>query len=305
MHRRRAAPVGVGASSGRLGLGTTDSALSFTRQQSRQAACLISGEFMQNRFLWSMRSVLALGLVVLLASPPARATPASYDLSFVTTDQSLWDTGTANVFNKTEFLGVAWQDKGAQLNAISGDTNTQVPNPARVAYDAAYGLCRLVASASACINGQSGQLPVAALGNRPSVRSCSWWDVGCQFARGGDVIAQAGYDVAYGACTLVHSGSVCRNGQAARLPVAALGAAPAPFSTVDTRTGFAVGGNSDGRVGLNVGIHADSGSVNATVSYRAALDIPDTTGLSKATRSTSTPAASWPAPTAFRPPSRR
>ena len=61
-----------------------------------------------------------------------------------------------------------------------------------------------------------------------------------------------------------------------------LGTAPPSTLQVDTRTGVAVEGTTDGRIGLELGIEIDSGSVDATVSYLATLDIPDTTNLDKA-----------------------
>lgn len=80
------------------------------------------------------------------------------------------------------------------------------------------------------------------------------------------------------ACTsLGFSSNVCRNGQSGRLPVIALGTPPP--ATLSAATGVAVEGTTDGRVGLELGIAVDSGTVDATVSYQAALDIKDTTGL--------------------------
>ncbi|NKB56441.1 MAG: PEP-CTERM sorting domain-containing protein [Alphaproteobacteria bacterium] len=91
------------------------------------------------------------------------------------------------------------------------------------------------------------------------------------------------YDIAFAACKkLGNSSSTCRNGQSLRLPVIALGTAPPQFLEVDTRTGVAVEGTTDGRVGIELGVEIDSGSVDATVSYEATLDIPDTTNLDKA-----------------------
>lgn len=94
---------------------------------------------------------------------------------------------------------------------------------------------------------------------------------------------RAAYDVAFGACKrLGNSSSTCRNGRSGQLPVIALGTAPPQFLEVDTRTGVAVEGTSDGRVGLEFGIEIGSGSVDATMPYQASLDIPDTSNLDKA-----------------------
>lgn len=222
--------------------------------------------------------------VLLLSSATAHAVPFTYELEFETTGQSLWDTGTAATLNKNTFLGAAWQDQSASLDLIAGDEDVNVPNPLRIAYNAAFGACRgLGFSSSACINGQSARIPVPRLGSRPSVRSCGKFAVACKIAQGADVLKRAAYDLAFGACKrLGNSSSTCRNGQSGRLPVIALGTAPPQFLEVDTRTGVAVEGTSDGRVGLEFGIEIGSGSVDATVSYQATLDIPHTSGLDKA-----------------------
>ena len=52
-----------------------------------------------------------------------------------------------------------------------------------------------------------------------------------------------------------------------------LGTAPSEF--LDTRTGAEVSGTTDGRVGFELGVEIDSGSVASTVSYQATLDIPN------------------------------
>ena len=230
----------------------------------------------------SVPAALALAVTMLGGPVAALATPVSYDLSFQTSGQSIWDTGTSFTLDKTTFLGVAWQDRKVAIDTIAGDETTNVPNPLRVAYDAAFAACRLLSSASVCINGQAAQAPVPALGSRPSVRSCGTFEVGCQIARAGDIARRAAYDAAFAACIVGFSASVCRNGQVAKLPVVALGTAPPQFLNVDTRTGFALNGTTDGRVGLNLGVKVDSGSVAATVSYNATLDIPVTAGADKA-----------------------
>ena len=222
----------------------------------------------------------ALGSALLALPFVVQATPVTYDLSFETTGQSIWDTGTSTTLNKTTFLGAAWQDKTIALDAMIGDEDTNLINPLRVTYDLAFGACTgLGFSSSACINGQSARAYVPALGSRPSVRSCGTYAVGCKIARTADLARRAAYDAAFATCRLGFSSSVCRNGQSARLPVIALGTAPPQYLEVDTRTGAALNGSIDGRVGLEMGIQIDSGSVDATVSYQASLDIPDTTGL--------------------------
>jgi PEP-CTERM motif len=221
-------------------------------------------------------AVIVVATALLGAPLSVQATVVTYDLSFDTTGQSIWDTGSSTTLDQTTFLGVAWQNQTVGFDAIAGDATNAVLNPLRLTYDAAFAACRLAFSASACINGQSAQVPVPALGSRPSVRSCSWYQVSCNAARLVDISARAAYDVAFAACTVGFSASVCRNGQAGRLPVVALGTAPAQYLNVDTRTGVALNGTTDGRVGLELGVQVDSGSVAATVSYQATLDIPDT-----------------------------
>lgn len=231
-----------------------------------------------------LRKLFWLAAGALLLSPiTAQAVPFTYDLQFETAGQSLWDTGSAAKLNKTAFVGAAWRDKSAELDLIAGNEDTNVPNPLRVAYDLAFDACRgLGFSSSACINGQSARVPVPRLGSRPSVRSCGRFAVGCKIAQGIDIGKRAAYDLAFAACRkLGNSASTCRNGRSGRLPVVALGTAPPQFLNVDTRTGVAVEGTSDGRVGLELGVEVDSGSVDATVSYQATLDIPDAVTLDK------------------------
>lgn len=231
-------------------------------------------------FHWLAASAACFGI---LAPSIAGAIPFTYDLEFQTAGQSLWNTGNEATFNKTTFLGAAWQDKSAGIDLIAGEEDVNVPNPVRIAYNAAFGACRgLGFSASACINGQSAQVPVPRLGSRPSVRSCGKFAVGCKIAQAGDVAKRAAYDLAFSACRkLGNSSSTCRNGRKGQLPVIALGTAPPQFLNVDTRTGVAVEGTSDGRIGLELGVEIGAGSVDATVSYQASLDIPDTSLLDR------------------------
>lgn len=231
-----------------------------------------------------LRAVFAYGAaLVALATLPLSATaiPVQYDLTFQTNGQSIWSTGESTQLNQTTFLGASWDNATSRVDLIAGDADTSVPNPLRAAYDVAFAACRVGFSASACINGQSARVPVPALGSRPSVRSCGTFNFTCQAARAGDLAVRAAYDTAFATCDLTFSASVCRNGQTGQLPVAALGTAPPSTLDVDTRTGVAATAASDGRVGLELGVEIDSGSVAATVSYAATLDIPDTTLLDR------------------------
>jgi hypothetical protein len=233
--------------------------------------------------LWMSRLAGMLMSMVLLGAPPAAlAAVVQYDLQFETSGQSIWDTGDAYMLDETKFLGAQWNDKTVSIDAIAGDETNNVLNPLRVTYDAAFATCNLAFSASACINGQSGRVGVPALGSRPSVRSCGRFAVACGAARLVDLGKRASYDAAFALCRKGFSSSVCRNGQSFRAPVLALGTAPPQYLNVDTRTGFALNGTSDGRVGLELGVKVDSGSVDATVSYAVAMDIPDTLLLDKA-----------------------
>ncbi|WP_448551074.1 hypothetical protein [Thalassotalea montiporae] len=205
-----------------------------------------------------------------------------YDLSFTTSGQSIWDTGDSFMLDQRSFLGAQWQDQQVDIDLIAGREDVNVINPLRTAYDIAFAGCRALGnSSSTCINGQSGRIFVPKLGSRPSVRSCSRFAVACKIARAADLTRRAAYDAAFSLCRKSFSSSVCRNGQSARLPVAPLGTAPPSFLEVDTRTGVAVQGSTDGRVGIELGIEIDSGSVDATVSYQATLDLPDTLNLDK------------------------
>ena len=228
-------------------------------------------------------AVVLVALAPMLLPLPAGAIPVAYELTFQTSGQSLWDAGTSFTLDERKFIGAQWQDKTAGVDLIAGREDSNVINPLRVAYDAAFATCRLGFSSSACINGQSARAFVPALGSRPSVRSCGRFAVGCRIARVADLTRRAAYDAAFATCRLAFSSSVCRNGQSARLPVPALGTAPPQFLEVDTRTGVAATATSDGRVGLELAVEIDSGSVDATVSYVASLDIPDTVGLDRST----------------------
>lgn len=232
------------------------------------------------RFLcWMLASAAG----VLLLSPDAvRAVPFTYELEFQTSGQSIWGSGQSTILSQKTFLGAAWEDKSVELDLMTGNEDTNVPNPARIAYDIKFAACNLLHSASTCINGRSARSLVVPLGSRPSVRSCGRYNFVCKGLRATDIARRATYDAAFNLCRKKNSSSVCRNGQSPRVGVTALGTAPAQFAQVDTRTGVAVNGTTDGRVGVELGVEIDSGSVDATVSYKASLDIPDTDGLSKA-----------------------
>ena len=224
-----------------------------------------------------------LGLIttLLCSINTAHGSLVNYDLRFATSGQSIWDTGNSLRLDETKFLGVQWQNQSVSIDAITGTESNNVPNPLRLTYDAAFATCNALFSANACINGQTAQVGIPALGSRPSVRSCSRFAVTCKIARLGDISQRAAYDVALATCKLGASTSTCINGQSFKAPVVALGTAPPQFLNVDTRTGFALNGSTDGRVGLELGLSVDSGSVDAIVSYEVALDIPDTTLLNK------------------------
>ena len=162
-----------------------------------------------NKLRWGLAAVLC---ALLVAPGAVRAIPFQYDLTFQTTGQSIWDTGSAATLNQTTFLGAAWTDKQSSAGLIVGDDMT--PNPLRAAYDLTFAGCTgLGFSSSVCINGQSARVPVPALGSRPGVRSCGTFQFSCQAKRVGDISRRAAYDVAFSACRVAFSSSVCRNGQ--------------------------------------------------------------------------------------------
>jgi len=229
------------------------------------------------------RSFSVAAAIALLATPAiVHTAPITYELTFESSGQSIWDTGNSYTLNETKFIGATWTDKRVEIDAIAGDPSTTIDNPLRGVYDLAFKACRSAGnSASVCINGQTGQVFVPALGSRPSVRSCGAFEVACAAARLVDLSRRAAYDTAFATCDALFPASVCRNGQPLKLPVPALGTAPPSTLSLDTRTGFAVTGTSDGRAGLELGLKIDSGSVNAKVSYQATLEIPNTTLLDK------------------------
>lgn len=229
------------------------------------------------RLTWVAVSVLLSALLGV-----AHAAPIDYSLSFETSGQSIWGSGEATQLTQNTFLGASWQNKTSGIDAIVGNANTSIPNPARGLYETAFLGCRaLGVSSSGCINGQSARSLVIGLGSRPSVRSCGRYAVGCNIARAAEATARAAYDTAFNACRRNHSSSVCRNGQSPRLAFAGLGTAPPATLDLDTRTGVAASATSDGRIGLELGVEVDSGSVDATVSYEVSLDIPDTALLDR------------------------
>ena len=97
--------------------------------------------------LWALARISS----ALLAFPLAvQAVPVTYDLSFTTTGQSIWDTGESFTLDKSTFLGAAWEDQTVSINAIAFEGETIV-NPLRTAYDAAFSACTALFSSSACI----------------------------------------------------------------------------------------------------------------------------------------------------------
>ncbi|WP_282606337.1 PEP-CTERM sorting domain-containing protein [Pelagibius sp. Alg239-R121] len=228
---------------------------------------------------WILTSAVC---ALLLSSETVQAVPFTYELEFQTNGQSIWDSGQSTTLSQSTFLGAAWEDKTTEIDLIAGNEDTNVPNPARILYDIKFAACDLLHSASTCINGRSARSLVVPLGSRPSVRSCGRYNFVCKGLRATDIARRATYDAAFSLCRKKNSSSTCRKGQSPRIGVTALGTAPAQFAQVDTRTGVAVKGTTDGRVGVELGVEIDSGSVDATVSYKASLDIPDTKGLSKA-----------------------
>lgn len=225
-----------------------------------------------------MRSILCWVVVAVAACVvfpvSVQAVPVTYNLTFETSGQSLWGSGDALKLDQSAFLGAAWQDQEIKVGGIAFENQTVI-NPLREAYDIAFGACTALGnSASTCINGRSGRVFVPRLGSRPSVRSCGRFAVACKVKRAADQVKRAAYDLALKTCEKGFSTSVCKNGQSLQLPVIALGTAPR--ERLPAATGAQIEASVSGRTGVELGIEIDSGSVDATVSYDATLDIPDT-----------------------------
>ena len=57
-------------------------------------------------------AVMAVGLALPMA---VHATPTSYDLSFQTSGQSIWGSGSSFTLDQTKFIGAQWQNKTAGI----------------------------------------------------------------------------------------------------------------------------------------------------------------------------------------------
>ncbi|MCP4398393.1 MAG: hypothetical protein GY801_13985 [bacterium] len=220
-------------------------------------------------------------LVVLLAvsfGGQAHALVA-YDsgaLNFSASNQSIWDTGGGASISANKFLGTEWTNQTMSIDAMLGSATETVPNPLRIAYDLLYEPCKLLYSHDVCVNGQSAQQLVLALGDKPSSISCEWYEAGCLIEAGIRETARLAWDGAWAICKADgFSDYTCKNGQALKLPVAALGAAPPATITIDTRTGAKVDLSTSGKVGIEAGFTLDSGSVDATADFSVKADLPD------------------------------
>ncbi|MFK7913133.1 MAG: PEP-CTERM sorting domain-containing protein [Pseudomonadales bacterium] len=93
------------------------------------------------------------------------------------------------------------------------------------------------------------------------------------------------YNIALASCKLLYSESTCKRGgrpfAGIQVPPPLGSAPPAtlpnPISAqyIDSRTGAAASADTSGRVGFEIGLSADSGSVDSAVAYEVSLDVPD------------------------------
>lgn len=199
----------------------------------------------------STRAIVAT-LVVALSGSDAFGALIRDSVMLRTTGQSMWDSGPEAVFSGESFLGVKWgtYDGGAPdrvaAGGIVGDENTRVPgtggtipNPARLAWDAAMATCRLTSSFTTCVNGT------------PAVRTClpSWLG---------------------GGCTTV----IPRIPGLGTAPPAEIDN-PLSAVFVDTRTGLEGGLDTSGEVGVIPWVEASGGAISADFGFESRIIMPD------------------------------
>ena len=67
-------------------------------------------------------------MALLLGPGLTAAVPVGYDLTFQTSGQSIWGTGTSTRLDGTTFLGAAWQDQRVAIGGIGGHADTDLIN---------------------------------------------------------------------------------------------------------------------------------------------------------------------------------
>ncbi|MBN4079529.1 PEP-CTERM sorting domain-containing protein [Beggiatoa alba] len=199
---------------------------------------------------------LTLAGSLLVASGSVHALVMTYDVSFETSGQSIWDSGSSYTLDETKFLGVEWSNTSVSIGGIAGSQNAiitpAIPSVQLTPYIPSVQITPAIPSVQI----------TPAIPGIPAVTVCVPFTSLCTTTP-----AVAGVPAVYSpAIPAVYSPAI---------PATYTPAIPA--ITGDTRTGAELTGNVSGRVGLEVGVQIDSGSVDAVVSYAATLDIPDTT----------------------------
>lgn len=191
-----------------------------------------------------MRSISSAGLGALLIAGTAAAAPITYSsLQFETAGQSLWDSGEAYILDESTFIGAQWSGLNVSAGDIAGDIVQVTP-----AIPATY----------------SPHIPAVYSPAVPSVLITPAIPSVCVF----------------GVCTprvpAVYSPYIPPQLITPAIPSVQL-TPYIPATYLDTRTGLEISGSSSGRVGFELGMQIDSGSVDATVSFDATIDVPDIT----------------------------
>jgi hypothetical protein len=99
----------------------------------------------------------------------------SDSMTFTTLDQGLWGPGTAPLVEKGFTLKVVDVDTGPISIGGIDTLSTSIPNPAYLAWSAAYNSCRLAYSHSTCINGATinlgfTKIKIPGVGSPPPTR---------------------------------------------------------------------------------------------------------------------------------------
>jgi len=189
-------------------------------------------------FLRQLGAWILSAALVLAPGAAAGSTLGFGTLDFATTDQSMWSSGSAYVLDQSLFVGTSWDASGGVSAITGGATSTPYIPPVQLT---PYIPPQLITPA----------VPSKLL--VPAVRICVPF-VGCHTT------------------PAVYSPYI----PAVYSPAIPATYTPAiPSVTIDTTTGGQVTASTSGTVGFNVGVHADSGSVNANVNFNAALDVPD------------------------------
>jgi hypothetical protein len=173
-----------------------------------------------------------------LASPASATLLFDGDLNFGTTAQSMWGSGLAPNLDESVFVGTEWSTPSAQLGGFIGDV---VTTPAVDPILITPAIPRTLITPA---------VPRKLISKKKKI---------CVFGK--CVTIPAVYTPAIPA---VYSPAI-----------PAVYSPAIPAVTIDTTTGAQVEASTAGKVGLNFSVKADSGSVNADVTFDAKLDVPD------------------------------